>query len=255
MVQSFFGIPDLLTAERFKCFYDKAQYFRAVDRAGAEHEVRVREEADLLALARRLSPHEALKVFEELQPLYEGFFEPEDGQTPRRVLRDGICGLLRPVVDAQLCEFLAGENVVRRLREPKRFDVFKALLFGRRFLPWPPSVRSALFQLSASAEAEDSKNDEAELLFELLIDVIGYKDQLFDFQGAQQVLKDTEFVGRLWDTVSSRDLLPQGELYLLAVRAKFLQLGTSPDAMPLDDGLARQLSERSSEIDQIAGKL
>jgi hypothetical protein len=255
VVCQFFEIPQMLNADRFMIFYEKTQYWAALRRDPSELSLRESERKDLVTLAGQLTSCDASGVFERLQPWVNrpAFFPGETG-TLRIEIRDEITAVIWPSMERQLIAFMNESESFRKLNEPGRFVMFKALLFKEVSVLGSP-VRQGFCDLLKNAVHNEAALRNVEALAEAFVWALNYQGGNIQPNDVKVVVKDDELLGQLWEALRSKELLPERIIKLLAIREKFIEMGASVGAMCLDEQLETQMQQFEAQRDEIMRSL
>jgi len=255
VISNFFETPEMINADRFMTFYKKAQYWVGVRADDRERSLRAAELDGLVSLAGRLNDSDAILVFEGLRPWASGrVLLPGEDSTVRSELRDKVASVIRPRVETQLLAFLNSADGFRKLSEPGKYVGFKALLFNEMPITDSPP-RQGLLEIFKNAVQDGTVLRNVESFEDLLVSALNYRAGEVGRGEVEVFIKDDELLGQYWGAVRSRELLPRRILWLLGIRAKFIEMGASAEVMCLDKQLQTQAEQFEISRDEIMRSL
>lgn len=208
MTEQFLLLSYMLTADRFKRFYEKSTYWIAFRVNQADADLRLAEKQALHSILESSSDGLAPAILEALAPWDTWAFMPEDRDTfsLKRDLRKECADLLLPKVERAFIASLRQPECMRALSSAQDSMAFNYLLFSGDCIPWRTGVKNALLELVRNASNDQSEWEKANDFLRLLVEAAQNKSSNIGRESAVLIVADEEFVAALWRGVTSRHI-------------------------------------------------
>lgn len=241
MTEQFLGLPEMFTPERFGKLYDKSLHWIAFRVNPADVELREAEQSLLSSLLERASDKQAAAILETIKPWEPLAFTGEGRETSqlKKELRNRCVAQLLPKVERAFVDFISRPKSLRMLSGPQGEASFRYMLFSPDRLPWGSAIKDSLLNIMQNSKSDLNAYEKANEFLHLLVESAEGRLNLIPRHSAELIARDKEFIGALWQAVTSRLIqFRMLESYLLN-RDILIQLGVFEDELPLSTQLAK----------------
>ncbi len=249
VMKQFLHEPGKLSAPRFKEIYDQFGYWIAFRKNKSDQMARENEERMLMGLLSAVSGELAPQILEHILPRSYDFYIGGDGsRSMRDALRERCLEKLAPKAAKESLRFFLRKDGIRTLTEPGRFLGIKYCLFDSQSPIRTGKLRTTFLALILRGLRKWDIYNNIIDYFQFLVRAAtqGSGEDFIQASEIQVLVKDTEFIRRLWTVVVSREIQYRMQMRFIEDRQALISLGADETALPMPAVLTTRLAEEQA---------